>query len=111
MHQTTATIGRATVVIEGTDTELDPGLVIEADEYGTQETSSRVKDAYSQLKEILQDVSDDLGRTLAGKGDSGLSSVSVEFALSFTGEANVWVLKTGGQGAVKATLTWELHDT
>ena len=38
-------------------------------------------------------------------------NVSVEFALAFTGAANVWVLKAGGEGSVTATLTWDLDRT
>ena len=110
MKNTSAMIGRSTVVFESTDTEVDSSLVLEVDEYGMQETSSRVEDAYNQLKKLLQDVSADLGGAIAAN-PSGLSEVSIEFAVSFTGEGNVWVVKTTGQGAVKATLTWNLKGS
>jgi Trypsin-co-occurring domain 1 len=107
MDSVPARVGRTMVLFETTDTTV-PDSVLEADEYGTSETSSKLKDAYTQLKELLEDVSDDLGRALAERGGDGLSSVSVEFGLAFTGEANVWVLKAGGEGSVTATLTWNL---
>lgn len=104
MERTAAQIGTSTILIESTDDGLgsgDPG----DDDFGTTETGTVVEDAYGQLKKVLQNVSADLGGVL-GASDPGLSSVSVEFAFSFTSGANAWVLKAEGQGSVKATLTW-----
>ena len=108
MDSVPARIGRTIVLFETTDTAVPESLIPPADEYGTSETSSKLKDAYTQLKELLQDVADDLGRGLAERAADGLSSVSIEFRLAFTAEANVWVLKAGGEGSVTATLTWDL---
>ena len=55
-------------------------------------------------------MSSDLGESVAQAAAHGLTTVAVEFALAFTGEANVWVLKAGGQGSVKATLTWQIAN-
>ena len=111
MDPVPARIGRSTVLFEATDTTIPASVVAGADEYGTSETSGKLKDAYTQLKEVLQDVSADLGGALAERAGEGLTSVSVEFALAFTGAANVWVLKAGGEGSVTATLTWDLDRT
>jgi hypothetical protein len=111
MTTSASKIGRATIVFEPTELDIDldrdPELT-SGDDYGVVEHSGKIADAYGQLKAILQDVSDDLGNALAARGSDGLSSVAVEFALSFSGEANVWVVKAGGQGSVKATLVWDL---
>jgi hypothetical protein len=109
MEPMPARIGRSTVLFESTDTVVPASVRV--DEYGTSETSGKLKDAYVQLKEVLQDVSEDLGHALAQPAGDGPTSVAVEFALAFTGEANVWVLKAGGSGSVKVTLTWELSPT
>jgi hypothetical protein len=111
MDPALATIGRSTILFETTQITIPESVRAPLDEYGTTGTSSKLKNAYTQLKEVLQDVSDDLGRALAERQAGGLTSVTVEFALAFTGEANVWVLKAGGEGSVTATLTWDLSRT
>jgi hypothetical protein len=109
MDATPARIGRSVIYVESTDVPV--AAPERGGEFGTSKTGSKLEDAYADLKAILQDVSSDLGAAVAQSAAHGLSSVSVEFALSFTGEANVWVLKAGGEGSVKATLTWELTQT
>jgi hypothetical protein len=103
-----AKIGRSTIYVESTDTQIPATASTQSGEFGTSKTSTKLDDAYAQLKELLQEVSSDLGDAVAQSAAHGLTSVAVEFALAFTGEANVWVLKAGGQGSVKATLTWQI---
>ncbi len=101
-------IGHSIIYVESTDTHIPASAIEPASEFGTSKTSTKLEDAYTQLKNLLQDVSSDLGDAVAQSAAHGLTSVAVEFALAFTGEANVWVLKAGGQGSVKATLTWQI---
>jgi hypothetical protein len=108
MSTSAANVGRATVVFESASTQVDPSLLANRGPADVEE--GKVADAYAQLKGILQDVADDFGDALASRAGKGLSSVAVEFALTFSTEANVWVVRAGGQGSVTATLTWDLHQ-
>lgn len=107
MDSVPATIKSSKVFFES-DTAADG--VASQGRYGTSGTSNQrsLGDAYGQLKQLLADVSEDLGSSLAHASKNGPSHVEVEFALTFAAEANVWVVKTTGEGSVKATLTWDL---
>jgi hypothetical protein len=111
MDAARAEIGSSVIYVESTATPLPPSASPSGGDFGTTQTTTKLEDAYEQLKTLLRDVSSDLGQAVAASAANGLDSVAVEFALSFTGEANVWVLKAGGQGSVKATLTWQLNQT
>lgn len=105
-----ARIKGSVVLFETTDSGDIP-LPEGEDDYGTTETGARqLTDAYQQLKELLGDVSEDLGHSLISRAGHGLTSVSIELQMTFSGEANVWVFKAGGEGAVTATLTWDLSE-
>lgn len=110
MDASRARVRNSVIYVESTDTPLPESATEAGGEFGTTKTNAKLTDAYAQLKELLQDVSSDLGESVAQAAAHGLTTVAVEFALAFTGEANVWVLKAGGQGSVKATLTWQIAN-
>ncbi|HEY7007350.1 MAG TPA: CU044_2847 family protein [Jatrophihabitantaceae bacterium] len=104
-------IGDDRILIEAVPT--GPPLVPAAaqDEWGTIETRNkpveRLADSYSDLKTALREISADLGSTFASRGDGGPSTIEVSFGLTLSADANVWVLRAGGEVALTVTLTWD----
>ena len=104
-------IGDSRILIEAVPT--GPPLVPAGaqDEWGTVETrkqpAERLTDSYADLKTALRAISDDLGSTFANRGDGGPSTIEVSFGLTLSADANVWVLRAGGEVSLTVTLTWD----
>lgn len=79
--------------------------------WGTIETSKtpeeRLADSYADLKTTLRDISADLGSAFADRGAGGPSTIEVSFGLTLSANANVWVLRAGGEVSLTVTLTWD----
>jgi hypothetical protein len=79
------------------------------DRYGTADATlgmRDVRDAYTQLKSVIREISADLAGAVADRASGGPSSVQVTFGLAFSGEANAWVVRTSGDASLSATVTW-----
>lgn len=99
-----AEIGTSRVYFESVEVAATAAAT---DRYGTEAPngSRDLRDAYEQLKCVLEDLSTDLGAVVL-RPDGGPSSVALTFGLAFSGEANAWVVRTSGAASLSATLTW-----
>jgi hypothetical protein len=104
-------IGDTRILIETVPT--GPPLVPAGaqDEWGTIETTKkraeRLTDSYTDLKTALREISADLGSTFADRGAGGPSTIEVSFGLTLSADANVWVLRAGGEVSLTVTLGWD----
>ncbi|HSY15202.1 MAG TPA: CU044_2847 family protein [Jatrophihabitantaceae bacterium] len=116
METVEASVGDVRLLIEAAQIPPPPGMQVlvtgedGADPWATQQTGinpNTLIDAYGQLKGVLREIAADLGETFAAPGANRPSSVEVAFGLTFSGEANVWVMKAGGEVSLTVTLTWD----
>jgi hypothetical protein len=102
-------IGGSQILIETSGSQVDSEVV---DEYGTQQTGIRsdLRDAYSQLKDIIVDMAQDMSTTVHARRPDGPSEVSLEFGLSFSGGANMWVLTSSSEVSCKVSMKWTTNS-
>lgn len=90
---------------------------IEVEEYNVSERStkttsvkSRVENMYTDTKEVIHNLAEDMGNNLANiKSESKPSKVEMELNIGFSAEAGVvWLLNAEGQAGLKVKFTWDL---
>jgi hypothetical protein len=98
-------IGGSQILIEAPEGDLDAALI---GEYGTQETGIRddLRDAYGQLKAVITDLAHDMSASIQARDPNGPSELGIEFGLSFSGGANMWVLTSSSEVSCKVSMTW-----
>jgi hypothetical protein len=104
MDTVEAQVGSSRVLVEAVEVPLPatPG-----GRYGTEKTSKDLRDAYAQLKGLLQDVAEDMGTDLAKPRPNWPAQIQLEFGLSFSAEGNIWVMKATGEMTCTVSMTWE----
>ena len=111
-NNTTATpveLGSSRAYFETINIDVAESAVVNP--YGTSETASRPRDprdAYAQLRGLLQDVANDLGEVFSVMSGPRPEAVEISFGLVFSSEANAWVFKSAGEVSLNATLTWSI---
>jgi Trypsin-co-occurring domain 1 len=109
-------VGKTAVFIE--PTQVPPILLsgesqIEGSE-GLVSPSGRVdatgwaENANQQLTEVVASLAGELDEKLQSiLATTKLTELTLEFGLSLTAETWLWLIKSSGQGTIKATLKWE----
>lgn len=68
------------------------------------------KETFDKIENVITDIGAKLSRALKdlAKKESTLESASLEFGLQFTGEGNVYLVKTTAQGSIKVSINLKL---
>lgn len=106
MDVSPASIGESQFLVETTVTPVvEPATT---DRYGTIQTGIKVdpRDAYTQLKALVRDIADDFGKDLVSDRPGSPSEMTLEFGLTFSNAANVWVMTASGQVSCKIAMKW-----
>ena len=107
METVAARVGDTQILVEASVVPVPEGFGSRS-EFGTRKTGVKedLRDAYAQLKDLLRDLSDDLGSDLAVPKPHRPSEVVLEFGLSFSTTGNVWVLKASGEMTCTVSMKW-----
>jgi hypothetical protein len=109
--------GRTDVFIEPINVQVDSGERATPPTAGdvpasiVQESglgSSLVKASQMEITEVVATLAKEFDQRLQSLIESSkVKEVSLEFGLSITAETSVWLIKSSGEGSIKATLKWE----
>jgi hypothetical protein len=102
-------IGSAAVLIEMTDEPLEIyGQTQEGRKTQTTGVADQLKDSYDKAKTVIKEIAEDIGQqlTILSAG-SRPKQVDVEFGLSLSASAGVWVVTGKGECALKVKMSWE----
>jgi hypothetical protein len=109
--------GRTDIFIEPINVQVDSGekespstsgdengMLVQPSGLGT----SLVKDSQMEITEVIATLAKEFDQKLQSLIESSkVKEVSLEFGLSITAETSIWLIKSSGEGSIKATLKWE----
>ncbi len=96
--------GSIIVEVETTEDEIIPVTKI------GERIIEEAKEAFEGVESAIIDIGSKLSRALKNLAEKepSLESASLEFGIQFTGEGNVYVVKTAAQGSIKVSINLKL---
>jgi hypothetical protein len=68
-------------------------------------------DAYSEAKELVKNIAEDFGNGLtAFASATAPKRISLEFGLTFSAKAGLWIITGEGEASMKITLEWDRDE-
>ena len=91
------------------EVETAEGEIIQVSKTG-ERIIEEAKEAFERVESAIIDTGSKLSRALKNLAEKepSLESASLEFGLQFTGEGNIYLVKTAAQGSIKVSINLKL---
>ena len=112
MQTVRTSIGDAEVLIETLDNEVEV-LGAPGGARATQTTgiTDDLRKAYGQAKSVIREIAQDVGQEVHQlTAVTRPNELQLEFDLGFSAQVGAWIITSGGNCALKVTMTWKLSD-